>query len=116
MYDRLKEQKQGISAAVIYRMIENEELEQKILLQKEFYTDDHCYWPKKEDGQAKQEQAVRNQNQWNKIARQTKMERTAKIYFWRRRQRKRAEEVIRIFCSVFPCCARKSEWIRRSLT
>lgn len=47
MYDRLKEQKQGISAAVIYRMIENEELEQKILLQKEFYTDDHCYWPKK---------------------------------------------------------------------
>lgn len=77
MYDRLKEQKQqkqGISAAVIYRMIENEELEQKILLQKEFYTDDHCYWPKKEDGQAKQEQAVRNQNQWNKIARQTKME------------------------------------------
>lgn len=28
----------------------------------------------KEDGQAKQEQAVRNQNQWNKIARQTKME------------------------------------------
>jgi predicted metal-dependent peptidase len=74
MYDRLKERKQGISAAVIYRMIENEELEQKILLQKEFYTDDHCYWPKKEDGQAKQEQAVRNQNQWNKIARQTKME------------------------------------------
>ena len=58
----------------LYRMIENEELEQKILLQKEFYTDDHCYWPKKEDGQAKQEQAVRNQNQWNKIARQTKME------------------------------------------
>ena len=44
------------------------------MLQKEFYTDDHCYWPKKEDGQAKQEQAVRNQNQWNKIARQTKME------------------------------------------
>ena len=64
----------GISAAVIYRIIENEEPVQKLLLQKEFYTDDHCYWPKKEDGQAKQEQAVRNQNQWNKIARQTKME------------------------------------------
>ena len=74
MYNRLKEQKMGISAAVIYRIIENEEPVQKLLLQKEFYTDDHCYWPKKEDGQAKQEQAVRNQNQWNKIARQTKME------------------------------------------
>ena len=46
MYDRLKEQKMGISAAVIYRMIENEEPVQKLLLQKEFYTDDQCYWPK----------------------------------------------------------------------
>ena len=52
MYNRLKEQKMGISAAVIYRIIENEEPVQKLLLQKEFYTDD----------------------QWNKIARQTKME------------------------------------------
>lgn len=47
MYNRLKEQKMGISAAVIYRIIENEEPVQKLLLQKEFYTDDHCYWPKK---------------------------------------------------------------------
>lgn len=127
MYDRLKEQKQqkqGISAAVIYRMIENEELEQKILLQKEFYTDDHCYWPKKEDGQAKQEQAVRNQNQWNKIARQTKMEQEMRggettdgeDLFLAQAAAEKSRRSYKDFCSVFPCCARKSEWIRRSLT
>ncbi len=51
---------------------ENEELNKKILLKKNLH-DDHCYWSKKRTT-GKQEQAVRNQNQWNKIARQTKME------------------------------------------
>ena len=47
IYKRLEEQKGGISAAVIYRFLDGIEEEERITLEREFYTDDHCYWPKK---------------------------------------------------------------------
>lgn len=71
-YDKLKAERQGISAAVIYRILLEEPDEEKInALRREFYTDDHRYWPKEENRSAKENQA---QKQWNKIARQTRME------------------------------------------
>lgn len=73
-YAKLKQEKKMISAAVIYRMLRELETEELVQLEQEFYTDDHRYWPKQEDDRAKQESAMQNQKNWNKIARQTKME------------------------------------------
>lgn len=82
-YEQLSETKEGVSAAVIYRMLRELELEQsgreKIeAYEREFYTDDHRYWPKQQDGSAKQEAAIVSQKKWNKIARQTRMEQQRK--------------------------------------
>ena len=41
IYKRLEEQKGGISAAVIYRFLDGIEEEERITLEREFYTDDH---------------------------------------------------------------------------
>lgn len=78
-YEELRQRKEGISAAVIYRMLKEQSgkgdaAERLKVLAKEFYTDDHKYWPKQEDGAAKREAATASQKKWNKIARQTKME------------------------------------------
>lgn len=75
-YQQLREQKEGISAAVIYRMLielsaSPQTKEQIAVLEREFYTDDHRYWPKLEENRAKQEAAMASQKKWNKIARQT---------------------------------------------
>lgn len=74
IYQMLQEEKQGVSAATVYRMLHSFSMEEQLLLAKEFYTDDHCYWPKSEDSRAKQEAAIQNHNKWNKIARQSKLE------------------------------------------
>lgn len=78
-YEQLQEKKEGISAAVIYRLLREREIEkdgdkQIALLEQEFYTDDHKYWPKQQDSSAKQEAAAISQKKWNRIARQTRME------------------------------------------
>jgi predicted metal-dependent peptidase len=75
-YEKLLREKGGVSAAVIYRMLQEIPPEELISLSGEFYTDDHCYWPKQEDARARQEQAAENQKRWNKIARQTKLNQT----------------------------------------
>lgn len=79
IYEELRQQKEGVSAAVIYRMLAErfrggETVEQLAALEREFYTDDHRYWPKQEDSAAKKEAAMASRKKWNKIARQTKME------------------------------------------
>lgn len=79
LYEQLRVQKEGISAAVVYRMLREMELDKRgrekvSAYEKEFYVDDHCYWPKQQESTARQETAVENQKKWNKIARQTKME------------------------------------------
>lgn len=72
LYEELEEVCDGISAAVIYRFLYRKTPEEQIALEKEFYTDDHRYWPKQEEKRAANEDA---RKQWDKIARQTSMER-----------------------------------------
>ena len=74
LYEELRAEKRGISAAVVYRYLYRKNPEEIILLEKEFYTDDHRFWPKEEQGNAKSESA---RKQWDKIARQTRLEQDA---------------------------------------
>ena len=75
VYEELKQLKSGISAAVIYRYLSGRKPAELIALQKEFYTDDHRYWPKEEQKNAVNEDA---RKQWDKIARQTRMEKESR--------------------------------------
>lgn len=70
-YERLKKSGEGISAAVIYRMLKEDSPEELRQLAAEFYTDDHCYWPRQAERRAKQSMAAA-QKRWNQIARQTR--------------------------------------------
>ncbi len=71
LYEELESMKQGISAAVIYRVIREKSVEELDVLWKEFFTDDHRHWPKEEQQQAMPQEA---RKQWSKIARQTQQE------------------------------------------
>ena len=73
-YEKLEQVTDGISAAVIYHMLWKEPDDILKRLETEFYTDDHCYWPKKTDNEVQRQIASSNQKKWDKIARQTKME------------------------------------------
>lgn len=73
-YEKLKADKQGISAARIYHILWELPEEELMRLEVEFYTDDHRYWPKREDDEVKQQAAMENRKKWDKIARQTRME------------------------------------------
>ena len=73
-YEKLKSDKRGISAARIYHGLWELPEEELIRLELEFHTDDHRYWPKREDSEAKQQAAMANRKKWDKIARQTRME------------------------------------------
>ena len=52
LYEELEQSKEGLSAAVIYRYLSGKTKEEQILLEREFYTDDHRYWPKEEQKRA----------------------------------------------------------------
>ena len=71
LYQELEGLKQGISAAVIYRVIREKPVEELDILWREFYTDDHRYWPKEEQQQGMPQEA---RKRWDKIARQTQQE------------------------------------------
>lgn len=70
-YKKLQNSSHGISAAVIYNMLEELEPEEYNKLVHEFYTDDHRYWPKQEDGSAMEQPA---RNNWDNVARQTRQQ------------------------------------------
>lgn len=70
-YEALEREK-SISAAVIYGMVSEMEEERRRDLLREFYTDDHRYWPKQEEERASKQKAA--MAKWNKIARQTQMQ------------------------------------------
>ena len=84
LYEELREQKKGVSAAVVYDLLWERYFplpaegmpvcEEWQALAREFYTDSHKYWPKREDDAAKCAAAADNQKKWNQIARQTRME------------------------------------------
>lgn len=71
VYTALLEEKVGISAAQIYRFLQKKEPEECQELYREFFADDHVFWPKQEKQTAQSEAA---RKQWEKIARQTQME------------------------------------------
>ena len=73
IYEKLRAEKTGISAAMIYRRLWEMPEEEIVALEIEFYTDDHRYWPKKTDSEAKQQTAAENRKKWDKIARQTRI-------------------------------------------
>lgn len=73
-YEKLKQEKGAVSAARIYRMLWEMPEEKIMALEMEFHTDDHRYWPKKTNSEAKQQTAAENRKKWDKIARQTRME------------------------------------------
>lgn len=70
VYQRIEANGTGVSAAVIYLLLK-EWQEEMILLQQEFYTDTHKYWPIQK--QAAPSSAVL-QKHWEQIARQTQMQ------------------------------------------
>ena len=70
-YKKLEESGGGISAAVIYRWLKEQDRKQWEKLHEEFFADDHRYWPKEEKSRAVSREA---QAKWNKIARQTSLE------------------------------------------
>lgn len=78
IYRRMETERQGSSAAVVYRQLKTwlrEEFPFGLAeLEKEFFTDDHRYWPKREEDAAKQQIARRAQETWKKVSRQTKLE------------------------------------------
>ena len=59
-YEMLKQEKGSISAAKIYRSLWEMPEREIIALELEFHTDDHRYWPKKTDSEAKQQIASEN--------------------------------------------------------
>lgn len=87
LYGEIKERQEGVSAAVIYRMLserfgkaeQTQETEEAfVALEREFYTDSHKYWPKREEDAIKSAAATASQEKWNRIARQTRMEQELK--------------------------------------
>lgn len=71
VYEKLAKYPSYISAASIYRMLKELKEDMISSLQSEFYTDDHRYWPSQSNPVPIQQQA---QEQWKKIARQTKIQ------------------------------------------
>ena len=71
IYTELEQEKIGISAVLVYRYLKKIPEEQLAQTAREFYTDDHSYWPKEQQEQAVNQPAAK---QWNQIARQTKIE------------------------------------------
>lgn len=74
LYGMIEAAGEPVSALMMYRILKEMSGEETRNLRTEFYTDDHCYWPKREDSEAKRQQAVKNQRKWNKLARQTNLE------------------------------------------
>ena len=70
-YEALEKSGAGISAAQVYRFLLEKEPEEIQELHREFFADDHAFWPREEDGSTQTESARKN---WDKIARQTQME------------------------------------------
>ena len=73
-YERMSSEDWGVAAAGIYRGLKVLSDMEFLDLEREFYTDDHRYWPKREDGQAKQQIAAEAKKKWDKISRQTRLD------------------------------------------
>lgn len=70
-YASLSREEGGISAAVIYRWLKRQDKERFRLLEAEFYTDDHRYWPKEEDMQ--KPSCIQARQEWEQKANQASL-------------------------------------------
>lgn len=71
-YEHLKKEGIPVTAAAVYQdLLTIENVEQQILMQREFYTDDHRFWPK--DRNQSQQSAQAGEN-WDKIGRRAQQE------------------------------------------
>lgn len=71
IYEEIERVETGISAAVIYGILLEKGEEEISVFQREFFTDDHRYWPKEEKKQAVPQEV---RSRWGKIVRQTQLE------------------------------------------
>lgn len=71
VYRELEEDGAGISAPRIYRYLQGKDGERLQQIEREFFADDHVFWPKEVQGQMPMSQI---QKKWNQVARQTRME------------------------------------------
>lgn len=71
-YAKLEQEGRGISAATVYLWLREKTFEEQESLMREFYTDDHRFWPKQEQATASGGQEA--QKRWSSISRQTGME------------------------------------------
>lgn len=72
IYEEIEAAEEGISAAVIYRILQNKSKEEVQRLAQEFYTDDHRFWPTDQEAKTPQMEAMRKK--WQKLTRQMEME------------------------------------------
>ena len=75
VYRELESEKKGISAAVVYRFLQGRDFEEWEKLHREFFVDDHRFWPRE---QTQPPAVMEVGNQWSKIARQTSLEQRQK--------------------------------------
>ena len=107
VYERIDENPDEISAAVIYRKLMKTDSETVNKLAVEFYTDTHKYWPKENKMSAAQNQT---KNKWDKISRQSEIKKESQgkdseegKNFWQQqvkaeRGKKSYREFLRKFC------------------
>lgn len=76
VYNSLKSQDTAVSAATVYRFLQTCSQEKIEALKKEFYTDDHRFWPKENEMQTPC--VIEARKNWDKIARQTSLEKKRK--------------------------------------
>lgn len=107
VYERIDENHDEISAAVIYRKLMKTDSETINKLAVEFYTDTHKYWPKENKMSAAQNQT---KNKWDKISRQSEIKKQSQgkdseegKNFWQQqvkaeRGKKSYREFLRKFC------------------
>ena len=70
VYEKIDENPDGISAAVIYRELMKTDSETVNRLHMEFYTDTHKHWPKEDKMSVAQNQT---KDKWDKISRQSEI-------------------------------------------
>lgn len=107
VYEKMDENRENVSAAVIYRKLMKTDSETVKRLAAEFYTDTHKHWPKENKMSAAQNQT---KDKWDRISRQSEIKKESKgndseegKNFWQRqikaeRGKKSYREFLRKFC------------------
>ncbi len=76
LYEELSGKERRISAALIYRLLLLKEETERRTLAEEFFTDDHCFWPKeRKENAGIWAEKPDAEKKWDKIARQTDLNR-----------------------------------------